>query len=202
MAMQDFSINIHHRQICQTSKFAFFRISFSEFRRTMPTQSRGMGAEEFAQRLGVVAAGIRATQLQRNTQRRAAKIRAAQVVTESAANPLRRSAFAKPVACVASPLSHAHTQVWAELAILREELCSLKTKLRRCGVDLFQDVADGLDGVAFMAAEQGQQASEKGASVSFSVYLCSRKHTAKELNTCAWISKHGLRDCLKEIKVR
>ncbi len=92
--------------------------------------------------------------------------------------------------------------MWEELAILREELCSLKTKLRRCGVDLFQDVAEGLEGVALLAAEQGQQAAQQGASVSFAVYLCSRKHTAKELNTCAWISKHGLRDCLKEIKVR
>ena len=75
----------------------------------MMEQLRGIGAAEFAQRLGVVAAGIRATQLQRTTQRRAAKIRAAQVVTESAANSLR---FCKACrVCRLTPFARAHTGV-------------------------------------------------------------------------------------------
>ena len=130
-----------------------------------------VSAAEFAARLRDVAEGIRATQRQRNTQRRAAKLQA--------------------------------SQVCAELLMLREDLNSLKTLLRRCGTELFHEVAEGLGGVAALATAEGQQAAEQAASASFSVFLCSQKHTARELAACASaINEHGLRAGLAEVKVR
>ena len=128
---------------------------------------------EFAARLGAVAEGIRATQRQRNAQRRAAKLRA--------------------------------SQVRAELMMLREDLHSLQALLRRCGADLLHEVAEALEGVAALAVAQGEQAAERAASASFSVFLCSHKHTAQELAACAWIVRareDGLRAGLAEIKVQ
>lgn len=124
---------------------------------------------DFAGRIDTLACGVRALQQQRDNQRRAAKLKGAEI-----------------------------------LELLRQqklELESLKQRLVQGGAAIFSHFQEDAHALVELARAQGEKALADASAHSFSVFLCARKHTAKELNNCCRAAER-VRLGSKGVKVR
>ena len=86
-----------------------------------------------------------------------------------------------------------------DLRSQRGELAALRQRLQRAGATIFAEFSEGCQALAALAAAQQERAAEEAHANSFSAFLCSRKHTAQELNACASAAE-GVHLDLKAVK--
>jgi xanthine/CO dehydrogenase XdhC/CoxF family maturation factor len=72
-----------------------------------------------------------------------------------------------------------------DLRAQRGELAALRQRLQQGGAAIFAEFSEGCQELAALAAAQQAAAVEEAHADSFSLFLCSQKHTAQELNACA-----------------